>query len=195
VDATCPKVKASQMRARSLSGEGCRVFLAGEERHGELIGVQGYAPGSVVVADPGEAERAAEKLFREEGEIKTALLGQTTISPGEYRAIAGGIRKFFPGLAVVDTICGATRDRQDALRELCGGVDAVIIAGGRESANTRRLLGIAKSRGKPAWLIETKDEIPPEIGSYALVGLIAGASTPDGVIADIERALPLIRPR
>jgi 4-hydroxy-3-methylbut-2-enyl diphosphate reductase len=189
VDATCPKVKASQTRARSLSGAGYRIFLAGEERHGELIGIQGYAPDCMVVATREEAEGAAERLYRLFPEAKTALLGQTTMSPHEYRAIGEGIRRFFPGLTVVDTICGATRDRQNALRELCARVDALIIAGGRESANTRRLLMIAEAQGKLAWLIETKDEIPPEIGGCSVVGLSAGASTPDEVIDDIEAAL------
>jgi 4-hydroxy-3-methylbut-2-enyl diphosphate reductase len=189
VDATCPRVKASQIRARALAGAGFRVFLAGEKRHGEIAGIQGYAPDCIVVADREEAERAAGKLYAEAPGEKAALLGQTTISPDEYRAIGEGIGRFFPGLIVEDTICGATRDRQNALRELCARVDALVVAGGRESANTRRLLAIAEAQGKPAWLVETKDEIPPEIGGYSLVGLSAGASAPDEVIDDIETAL------
>ncbi|MDR0387575.1 MAG: 4-hydroxy-3-methylbut-2-enyl diphosphate reductase, partial [Treponema sp.] len=150
-DATCPKVKASQMKARSLSGAGYHVFLAGEARHGEIAGIRGYAPGCTVVADPEGAASAAERLFREEPLARTALIGQTTISPDEYAAIGEAVRRFFPDLQIIDTICGASRDRPNALRELCGKVDAVIVAGGRESANTRRLLAIAEASGKPAW--------------------------------------------
>jgi 4-hydroxy-3-methylbut-2-enyl diphosphate reductase len=185
-DATCPKVKASQMKARALAGAGYRVFLAGEAHHGELAGIRGYAPGCIVVADPDEAAGAAERLFREEPGVRTALIGQTTISPDEYRAIGEAVKSFFPGIEIIDTICGATRDRQDALRELCAKVDALIVAGGRESANTRRLFAIARASGKPAWLVENAGEVPAEIGSYARAGLSAGASTPDGVIRDIE---------
>jgi 4-hydroxy-3-methylbut-2-enyl diphosphate reductase len=188
-DATCPHVRSGQNRARALAGEGYRVFLAGERHHGEIIGIQGFAPDCLVVANPEEAARAAEALFREEKPEKTALLGQTTISPDEYRAIGEAIRPFFPGIMIQDTICGATKDRQDALRRLCGEVEAVIVAGGKDSANTRRLLAIALSQGKPAWLTETPGDIPREIRSYGVVGLCAGASTPDTTINAIEQAL------
>lgn len=187
VDATCPRVKASQLKARSLSQEGWRIFLAGERRHGEIMGILGYAPDCMVAADREEAERAAEALFREAPQAKTALMGQTTIAPELYRTIGEGIRKFFPGLRIINTICGAAS--QDALKELCSRVDAVIVAGGRQSANTRRLLDMARAQGKPAWLVETSAELPPEIASYPVVGLSAGASTPDEIIDDIERTL------
>jgi 4-hydroxy-3-methylbut-2-enyl diphosphate reductase len=191
IDATCPRVKDSQLKARSLCAGGYRVFLAGEREHGELIGIQGYAPDCIIVGGPVAAAAAAEKLWSEAHPAQTALIGQTTISGAEYDAIASAIKKVFPGLYVVDTICRATRDRQDSLRELCGRVDAVIVAGGRGSANTRRLLTIAKGGAgdKPAWLAETPADIPGEIAAYKTVGLCAGASTPDGLIDAIEEAL------
>jgi 4-hydroxy-3-methylbut-2-enyl diphosphate reductase len=188
-DVTCPRVKNSQMKARSLTEEGYCLFLVGEKDHGEIIGIQGYAPGCVLVANLPDAEAAAEKLYRQAPQAKTALLGQTTLSADEYGAIGEGIRKWFPELKIIDTICGATRDRQNALKELCTQVDAVIIAGGKTSANTRRLLAIAQSLDKPAWLVENEGEIPGEIGNYAVVGLSAGASTPDTIIDAIEKAL------
>jgi 4-hydroxy-3-methylbut-2-enyl diphosphate reductase len=188
-DATCPRVKANQIKARALSEGGCRLFLAGEKRHAEIIGIQGYAPSCRVVADPVEAAEAAAELFREAGGARTALLGQTTMSVEEYRAIGEEIRLKFPDLVMVDAICGASRDRQDALTELCAQVEAVIIAGGRESANTRRLLSIAQSLGKPAWLAESADDLIDEIRAYSRVGLSAGASSPDWVIEAIERRI------
>jgi 4-hydroxy-3-methylbut-2-enyl diphosphate reductase len=142
-----------------------------------------------VVGDAAEAEAAAERLYRVEPGAETALIGQTTISPGEYRAIGAGIRKFFPRLEIADTICGATRDRQEALRELCGRAAAVIVAGGRESSNTRRLLSIAEGLGIPCVLAEGPADIPARFSVYDTMGISAGASTPDGVIDDIEQAL------
>jgi 4-hydroxy-3-methylbut-2-enyl diphosphate reductase len=189
VDATCPRVKASQMKAASLWKEGYRIFLAGEERHGEVIGIQGYAPGCTVTAGAEAAAAAAEKLFREEPGARTALIGQTTISPAEYRETGEAIRKFFPGLMVVDTICGAVRDRQEALRELLEKADGVIVAGGRESSNTRRLLAIAGQSGKPCALVEEAGEIPAALFRCRIAGLCAGASTPDDLIDEIEQAL------
>jgi 4-hydroxy-3-methylbut-2-enyl diphosphate reductase len=191
-DATCPRVKANQLKARSLSEEGYRLFLAGEKLHAEIIGIQGYAPSCRVVADPVEAAEAAAALFREAGGVKTALLAQTTMPPETYRAIGEAIRRQFPDLVMVDAICGATRDRQAALTELCAQVEAVIIAGGRSSANTRRLLSIAQSLGKRAWIAESAEDLPGEIGGYSVVGLSAGASSPDWVIEAIEGRLAIL---
>jgi 4-hydroxy-3-methylbut-2-enyl diphosphate reductase len=188
-DATCPRVKTSQMKARDLAACGLRIFLAGEAQHAEIAGIRGYAPSCLVVGNAAEALAAAEKLHGTEPDARTALIGQTTITPEEYGAIAGGIRAFFPSLEVIDTLCGAVRDRQDALRSLSGKVDALVIAGGKDSANTRRLLAAAQSIGKPAWLVETADELPREIRMYETVGIASGASTPDDVVDGIERAL------
>jgi 4-hydroxy-3-methylbut-2-enyl diphosphate reductase len=189
VDATCPRVKASQMKAASLWKEGYRIFLAGEERHGEIIGIQGYAPGCIVTGGAEAAAAAAEKLFREEPGARTALIGQTTISTAEYRETGDAIRDFFPDLVIVDTICGAVRDRQEALKELLEKVDGVIVAGGKGSSNTRRLFAIAGQSGKPCALVEDAGEIPETIFRCGIVGICAGASTPDDLTDEIERAL------
>ena len=190
VDATCKRVKASQMRARALSAAGAAIFLAGEKNHGEIIGVRGYVTGPCfVAANSAEAAAAAEDLMRENPAARAALIGQTTISPEEYAGIAMEIRRFFPGLEVICSICGATRDRQEALRELTRQADAFVIAGGRASSNTRRLFAIAEGCGKRAWLAETAAGIPPEVRSYGVIGLSAGASTPDETLDGIEQAL------
>jgi 4-hydroxy-3-methylbut-2-enyl diphosphate reductase len=191
-DATCPRVKKNQLTARSLWETGFSLFVAGEKQHGELAGLKAYAPGASVVSNPVEAGLAAAALARKNPGARTALIGQTTIGAGEYRAIDGAIRAVFPGLETVDSICPATRERQEALRELCSQVEALVIAGGRSSSNTRRLLDIALSLGKPAWLVESAAEIGPltaEIARYRSAGLSAGASTPDSDIAEIEAVL------
>jgi 4-hydroxy-3-methylbut-2-enyl diphosphate reductase len=191
IDATCPKVKASQLKARALAEEGFRIFLAGEERHAELTGIKGYAESVKgmcrIVGNPAEAEEAAGECAG--AEAGTVLIGQTTITPEEFEAIGEGIRKICPRLLMINTICGAVRERQDSLRELCARAGGVVIAGGRQSANTRRLLDIALSLGKPAWLAEGAGDIPGEVRSCGAVGLCAGASTPDGVIDEIAAAL------
>jgi 4-hydroxy-3-methylbut-2-enyl diphosphate reductase len=202
IDATCPRVKASQIKARSLAEAGYGLFLAGEADHAEIIGLRGYAqtgpdtgaaPGAAplcaVVASAGKAEEAAAGLRAAEPDAKTALIGQTTISEAEYRAIGGVIKKYFPNLEIIQTICAATTDRQEALRELFDRVDALVIAGGRESANTRRLLAIAEESGKPCALAETAAEIPEDFFAFKTVGLCAGASTPDSVIDEISGRL------
>ena len=206
LDATCPHVKLSQSKARSFVESGYRLFIAGEEDHGEIAGIKGYAEAGFssilsssissmlpsaacfVVSNAEEAFNSAEELYRSEPEAKTALIAQTTLRAEEYRAIGENVQRFFPSLQIVNSICMATMDRQNALRELAN-VDAVIIAGSRESANTQRLLSLAREMGKPAWLTEAVTDIPPEIAAYKIVGLSAGASTPDDLIDAIEEAL------
>jgi len=201
VDATCPKVKASQLRAQQLSRAGYCLFLAGEAVHAEIEGILGYTKDASFCAVVGSAEQAqaeAEKLLKTESyktaslknaSFRTALLGQTTISEEEYRSIADEIKKYFPNLEIEETICAATAERQQALRGLLLECDAVIIAGGKESANTRRLLAIAQQGGKPCALVEEKTDIPESFYSCETVGLCAGASTPDLVIEEIEECL------
>jgi len=218
VDATCPKVKASQLKAASLAKQGYRLFLAGEETHAEIAGIRGYAEDGwihrdnatqskqflKVVNNAEEAQRAAAKLSAEDRALnrsaaQTALIAQTTISEEEYHAIGGVISRYFPMLEIIPTICAATSERQDSLRELLGNVDAVVIAGGKDSANTRRLLAIAQASGKPrasrrAAIVETADDIPPDFFRFETVGLAAGASTPDTVIDAIEQRLQKCMP-
>jgi len=208
VDATCPKVKASQLKAESLAKAGYRLFLAGEKTHAEIAGIRGYAQegwlqrndaaGSKqflqVISSAGEADTAAGNLFAEDQALqicpaKTALLAQTTISAEEYHAIGAVISRYFPMLEIIQTICAATKERQDSLRELLGRVDAVVIGGGKDSANTRRLLSIAQASGKPCSIVETAADIPPDFYKFETVGLAAGASTPDTVIEAISHRL------
>ena len=195
IDATCPKVKASQLKAADLAKAGYRLFLAGEKSHAELVGIRSYAETAngrcIVVGNAREAGIAAEKLRAENPEpgVKTALIGQTTISAEEYLQIGRAIIRVFADLQIAQTICAATIERQDSLRELLKTVDAVIVAGGKESANTLRLLAIAETSGKPCVLVETQADIPPHFYGFDSVGLAAGASTPDTVIDEIEEAL------
>lgn len=144
-DATCPKVKKSQMLAKEFAETGYCVFLAGERLHAEIIGIQGYAPGSIVVENAADALQKAHVLYAEQPVAKTALIAQTTISIDDYTAISESLQTVFPAITICNTICSATRERQDALRDLCKKTDAVIIVGGKNSANTRHLRTVAES--------------------------------------------------
>ena len=188
VDATCPKVKANQNKARQLMQEGYRVFLAGRHDHGEIIAIKGYAPTCIVVEGPLNASCAAARLYEDVPFALTALIGQSTISPAEYKSIACAIKAYFSGLLVVDTICSVTQKRQEALRELCNIVEAVIVVGGRESENTRALADIAQESGKPTWLVECAEDIPKGLGCYARIGICSGTSTPNELIDEIAGA-------
>ena len=117
------------------------------------------------------------------------LIAQTTIKESEYEAIASALKKRISDLKVFNTICPATYDRQAALKKLAYEVDALLVIGGKNSANTKRLFQTAVDTKKPSWLIEDASEIPKEIFSYSVVGLTAGASTPDFIIDEVEKKL------
>jgi 4-hydroxy-3-methylbut-2-enyl diphosphate reductase len=206
-DASCPKVKRSQTLAQDLFQAGRRLFLAGEKRHAEIIGIQGYAPGGIVVENVRNALESARLLFAEDPAAETAVIAQTTLAAEDYAAICGALQTVFPRIIIYNTICSATRERQDALKALCEKADAIIIAGGRNSANTRRLVAVAEAAysaygeaagdtcaartSKPVVLVENAREVPDAFlrGTYAAIGISAGASTPDEVIDEIERTL------
>lgn len=190
VDATCPKVLVSQKKAYKYEKAGYRIIIAGEKEHSEIIGILGYAPSAMVIKDLREALEAAQAIKREYGaSAKTVLLAQTTYLEAEFEAIVAAVREILPSLKVEHTICKATRDRQEALLELCKKVDAVLVIGGRESANTQRLKTIAEEQGLPVWLIESEQEIPDEIYRFKRLGITAGASTPIEMIERVEAIL------
>lgn len=182
VDATCPRVATNQKAAASYAARGYTVIIAGDKGHGETLGVAGHAPGSIIVSTPDDARTVSVP-----GPI--ALVAQTTISETEYGAIRSALRERYPDLVDAGGVCGATRERRSAVEQLCRKVDALLVVGGRNSANTRRLAELARSLGTPAWHVESAAEIPAELGSYAVVGLTAGASTPDEDIDEAEAAL------
>lgn len=189
IDATCPRVIANQRRAARYAEKGYTVILAGDRKHGECIGIVGYVqavPGSRCFVVQTAEDAAALDLC---AASKAVLLAQTTIKRTEYRAVTDILLKKNPELVVLDTICPATDERQEALLELIDEVDALLVIGGKTSANTRRLVQTALDRGTPAWLAETADDIPEALYRYETIGLAAGASTPDSSIDTVEAAL------
>ncbi len=192
VDATCPKVHVSQKIARDYETAGYNILIAGEREHSEIIGILGYAPSALVVLDTEEAIAAAQRIKAQKGaDAKVALLAQTTYSESKFTAMVAALQKIFPHLQVAHTICKATRDRQEALYELCKLVDAVLVIGGKNSANTQRLKTIAEEQGLPVWLIEDKTDIPDGIYQFDRVGITAGASSPKELIDNIESILTM----
>jgi len=93
---------------------------------------------------------------------------------------------------VEKTICAATRERQEALLELCQQVDAVLIIGGKNSENTKKLYETAAATGIPAWHIETAEELTSDMARYERIGISAGASTPDSIIDEVQERLESI---
>ncbi|MCR5188347.1 MAG: 4-hydroxy-3-methylbut-2-enyl diphosphate reductase [Treponema sp.] len=187
VDATCPRVKASQKMVERYSSENDYVVLAGDRNHGEVIAIAGYAGNNFSQIQ--NYEEAKEFKIPYADKKNVIFLGQTTYSPVEFEKISELFKDKFKNLAVMNTICPATNERQTALLELCKKVDGVLVIGGKMSANTKRLYQTAAQHCKCAAHIQTAADIPQEFFNLEKVGLTAGASTPDEIIDQVEEAL------
>jgi 4-hydroxy-3-methylbut-2-enyl diphosphate reductase len=183
VDATCPYVKAVHEAVVQLSKEGYFVVLVGERNHPEVIGTLGYLQ---EVGGEGTVVENKEDLFSLLGKDKVGIVAQTTQDEQFFKEVVGEIALWAKDVKIINTICNATSERQEDVYELAPQVDVMIIIGGKNSGNTRRLYQISKSLNPNTYHIETSDEIRDEwfIG-VKKVGITAGASTPDWVIKDV----------
>jgi (E)-4-hydroxy-3-methyl-but-2-enyl pyrophosphate reductase len=185
IDATCPFVTRVQHLAARAAEQGRDVVVAGNPDHPEMIGVVGYAPNNTyVVRDASEV--ASLPTLR-----SPLVVSQTTIKLKTFLEVAEAVRqKADAEPQVVNTICSATRDRQDAARGLAGEVDAFYVIGGRHSSNSVKLLAVCQEQCEKSFLIETPSEINPgDLQGVGRVGVTAGASTPDWLIKQVVQRL------
>lgn len=185
IDATCPFVTRVQHLAERAAAQGRDVVVAGNPDHPEMIGVVGYAPDNTyVVRDASEV--ALLPTLR-----APLVVSQTTIKLKTFLEVAEAVRaKADAEPQVINTICSATRDRQDAARALAGEVDAFYVIGGRHSSNSVKLLAVCQEQCEKSFLIETPAEINEgDLDGVKRVGVTAGASTPDWLIEQVVQRL------
>ncbi len=181
LDLTCPFVDRLHRIVEASSRDGTPVILAGERDHPEVRGTAGWAHGPVyVVATP---EEAASLPSME----KAMLCSQTTFPPDRWLAIAQTLRERIPSLDVQCTICSATETRQREARELAARADAMIVVGGRKSANTQKLYATCKALCERTIFVERAAEIPPAFANInsEYIGITAGASTPGASLKEV----------
>lgn len=185
VDATCPFVTKVQKLAARAAAQDRHVVVVGNPEHPEMIGVFGYAPEHAFVVNNAEEVAALPRLKN------PLVVSQTTIKLQNFYDVAEAVKaKAIGETQIVNTICSATRDRQDAARALAGEVDAFYVIGGRHSSNSRKLLAVCKEQCVKSFLIETEEEINPEdLRGAGKVGLTAGASTPNWLIEKVGERL------
>lgn len=185
IDATCPFVTRVQHLAERAAKQGRDVVVAGNPDHPEMIGVVGYAPNNTYVVRDAD-EVASLPLLR-----SPIVVSQTTIKLKTFLDVADAVRaKADSEPEVINTICSATRDRQDAARALAGQVDAFYVIGGRHSSNSVKLLAVCEEQCGRSFLIETPAEINPEdLRGVDRVGVTAGASTPNWLIDQVVKRL------
>jgi 4-hydroxy-3-methylbut-2-enyl diphosphate reductase len=183
VDCTCRDVARIQGRIKAATEEGRTVIIYGDPGHAEVVGLLGFARGrGRVVASVAEAAALPDLS-------PCCLVAQSTQFPDAYAEVAVTVRRRCRDVVVLDTICEATKRRQDELRELAAQVDAFVVVGSRHSANTLRLAELARSL-KPTIHVETGAELrPADVQGFRVVGLSAGASTPDEEVAAVRQRL------
>lgn len=189
VDATCPHVARAQKAAASLARAGMHVVVVGEAGHPEVEGIHACACEAC-----GDAARvsvvAAPEDLPEDLREPVGVVVQTTQTRAALDAVIAQLRARGIEPVVKDTICFATRQRQEAAAALAEHVDAFVVIGGRNSSNTTRLADICRARCARTHHVEDASELDPAwFAGCAVVGVTAGASTPEDQIAAVEAAL------
>lgn len=183
IDATCPLVTKVHLEAVKFAKEGYTIILIGHEGHDEVLGTMGEAPDCMIlVEDTDDVEQLTLPA-----DAKLAYLTQTTLSVDEANIVIAALRRKYPQIVGPnkDDICYATQNRQEAVRELVPEADVVLVLGSQNSSNSQRLAEIARSYGKPGYLIDRVSEIRDEwFRSTDTVLVTAGASAPEDHVQD-----------
>lgn len=189
VDATCPLVARVQGIIKKFSSKGYVTIIIGDIGHAEVVGLIGYTRDKFHViksrADVAELPADLEKVN---------VVAQTTLDERAYFDIVAAISERYPSAIAHNTICEATRERQEEARRLARAAQTVFIVGGASSANTRRLTQISQAEGARAYQIETPDQISPDqISPGASIAVLAGASTPTWLIEAVVEKIDSAR--
>ncbi len=183
IDATCPFVKKAQNNAAKLHDSGYQVVIVGEASHPEVTAIVNALRGAIVVDSP---EKAKALQFKN----RVGIIAQTTVPAETFGAVVSEVVTRSKEVLVYNTICIETAKRHEEARRIASRSDALIVVGGRNSANTTRLYKVCKSICPRCYHIETVDEISPEwFRGRERVGVVAGASTPRWLVEDVVRYL------
>ena len=179
VDATCPFVNRIHQLVSEADRQGKSVVIVGDRSHPEVAGINGWCENKATIVNSREeaAEIEAEHIF---------LVCQTTIKKELLDEIVEVFEEKNIDAEINNTICSATRDRQEACAELAAKSDAMVIIGGRNSSNTRKLYEISKKLCKNSYFIENIRDLPlKQLRKCNKIGIAAGASTPECVIKEV----------
>ncbi|MEO5359860.1 MAG: 4-hydroxy-3-methylbut-2-enyl diphosphate reductase [Nitrospirota bacterium] len=178
IDATCPFVKKAQQYAKLLREEGYQVIILGDRHHPEVKSIMSYAGSDVYVVKDGEIPDGLKP--------RVGVVVQTTQPVDALKRLLSNIVDKIKEIKVYNTICNSTALRLKETNEMSGNVDIMIIAGGKNSANTTQLANQCESMGVCTYHIETAEELQESwLDGVEHVGITAGASTPDWIIQEI----------
>lgn len=194
MDATCPYVRRPQMLAERAAREGSLVIIVGDPDHPEIRGVKSFAEaGAAEAAASGKSSHVV--VIRSSTEVAAlpdadtvAVLVQTTQKKELFDDVVAAAKKRYADVRPMNTICDDTTDRQADVRELAARVDAMVVVGGKLSANTKKLSEISALYTKKTYLVERAEEIDVSwFDGCSKVGIAAGASTPDWLVGEIVK--------
>ena len=186
VDATCPFVKKIHKIVEEQSSAGRKIIIIGDETHPEVAGIRGWARGEVFVADSVEK---AESISVSEDE-KLCIVAQTTFNYKKFQELVEIFEKKRYDIIVLNTICNATEERQSETARLAAMSEAMIVIGGRQSSNTKKLYEIAKNACGNTYYIQKLDDLDlSQFKSFRCVGITAGASTPNNIIKEVQKIM------
>ncbi len=186
-DVTCPHVVKVQIIIKKYLKQGHATVIIGDWNHAEVEGLMGFA-GSL-----GRVVSKREDVKNLELTTPYIIVSQTTQDATTFEELSSLLLERFPGGKVFNTICDATHKRQEEVRRLCKDVQVMVVVGGENSANTKRLAEIAAGMGCPVFLVETEEELDlAGLAKYECVGVTAGASTPTWMINRVIRTLEAI---
>ena len=183
IDVTCPFVKRIHQIVEKESREGKKIVIIGNAGHPEVEGIRGWSstPAAVI-----ESVEEAQMFTLDAGE-SLCIVSQTTFNYNKFKELVEIFQKRGYNVNVVNTICNATEERQKEAGEIAQKVDAMIVIGGRHSSNTQKLFEICREKCKATYFIQTLDDLHLELPKTAtLVGITAGASTPNNIIEEVQ---------
>lgn len=184
VDATCPRVLKVQTIIRKYSRQGYTSIIVGDKDHSEVVGLLGHAGKNGYIAS------SLDELKNLPPFDRAIIVAQTTQNVLFFEQVKTWAKTHFPHYEVFNTVCDSTEKRQADVKRLANLVDVVLVVGGRNSANTQRLVEVANRCGKPAYHIEGETELDAGMLVAAkCIGITAGASTPNWTIKRVYRAL------
>uniref|UniRef100_UPI003A8E783F 4-hydroxy-3-methylbut-2-enyl diphosphate reductase n=1 Tax=Marinobacter sp. TaxID=50741 RepID=UPI003A8E783F len=191
-DATCPLVTKVHMEVMRNSRDGRECILIGHHGHPEVEGTMGQYDHSnggniYLVEDEGDVEKLEVK-----DPERLAYVTQTTLSMDDTARVIDALRAKFPKIEGPrkDDICYATQNRQDAVKQLAGDCDLMLVVGSPNSSNSNRLRELAERMGTPAFLIDEASQIDKQwLEGKKAVGVTAGASAPEVLVADVINRL------
>jgi small subunit ribosomal protein S1 len=181
IDATCPYVRKIHKLVSQKHDEGYTVIIAGDANHPEVIGINGWCENSALIADNPEDVNKFPQL-----DGPCCLVAQTTITKEKFNYIYDKLKDKCKNLIKFDTICNATISRQEEAEKIARSSDVMLIIGSRNSSNTRKLYDISKKYCEQSYIIETYGDLPPiDIKDTKMLGITAGASTPERIIKEV----------